>query len=272
VFVQLPNTDKPTFIAREVTLGKKFGNQYIILDGLNVGEEVVTHGNFKLDGAAQLADKLSMMNRNPGTGANRTGHEGHTMGAGENEDMQMDTDSPSIKKSQPEVGEEDHSEHQNMESTMNMSPTPDEFKNQLNEVVQKYFALKDALTESNAEKAAQATGQIETALSNVDMTLVKGEMHNLWMEHLKKIKNETSKIKQSKTLDGQRASFLVLSETLIESVKTFGLPGVIYQQFCPMTNNGNGGYWLSDSEKIANPYFGDKMHNCGEIITKIESN
>lgn len=271
VFVQLPNTDKPTFIAREVTLGKRIGEQYAILDGLEAGERVVTHGNFKLDGAAQLADKLSMMNRNPGTGANRTGHEGHTMGAGENEDIQMDTASPSVKKSSMEIDDEDHSEHQNMESAISMSPTPDEFKNQLNEVVQKYLALKDALTESNTEKAAQAAGQIETALSNVDMTLVKGEMHNLWMGHLKKLNDEASKIKQSKTLDNQRASFLVLSETLIESVKAFGLPGVIYQQFCPMTNNGNGGYWLSDSEKIANPYFGDQMHNCGEVITKIES-
>lgn len=89
VFVQLPDTEKPTFIAREVTLGKRIGNQYIILEGLEAGEEVVTHGNFKLDGAAQLADKFSMMNRNPGTGANRTGHESHTMGGENSKEMEM---------------------------------------------------------------------------------------------------------------------------------------------------------------------------------------
>lgn len=271
VFVKLPDTDKPTFIAREVTLGKRIGSQYVILHGLEAGEEVVTHGNFKLDGAAQLADKLSMMNRNPGTGANRTGHEGHTMDAGNSDEMDMESNSPSINKEAAETSEEDHSEHQSMNSETNINSTPAEFKTQLNNVVQEYLKLKDALVQSNPSSVTSSAKEIQKALSTVDMNLVKGDMHVSWMNHLNKMNNTLSTLAGSSTLDIQRTAFLSLSNTLIESVKTFGLPGVIYQQFCPMTDDGKGGYWLSDSEEIANPYFGDQMHNCGETITKIES-
>lgn len=269
VFVQLPNTDEPTFIAREVTLGKRIGNQYIILDGLNVGEEVVTHGNFKLDGAAQLADKLSMMNRNPGT--NRTGHEGHTMETGNSNEMDTNNNSSSIKKEAVETSEEDHSEHQSMSSETNINSTPDEFKTQLNNVVQEYLKLKDELVQSNFSTVTSSAKEIQKALNKVDMSLVKGDLHISWMNHVNQMNNTLSILESSSTLDAQRTAFLSLSNTLIESVKTYGLPGVIYQQFCPMTDGGKGGYWLSESEKIANPYFGDQMHNCGETITKIES-
>ncbi|MEP2447732.1 MAG: efflux RND transporter periplasmic adaptor subunit [Balneola sp.] len=256
VFVQIPNKEEPTFIAREVTLGKRVGEQYIILEGLEAGEEVVTHGNFKLDGAAQLADKFSMMNRNPGTGANRTGHEGHNMGAEDSGAMKM------------EMGSQLMNEESMKTET---KPVPAEFRSQLNNVVQEYLKLKDGLVMSDKSKVLASVNKLENELKNVDMTLVKGELHSKWMDHLGKIDSSIKDLKKSQNIEAQRAAFLTLSSTMIESVKTFGLPGIIYQQFCPMTDDGKGGFWLSESEEIANPYFGDQMHNCGETILKIES-
>ena len=40
----------------------------MVKSGLESGEEVVTNGNFKIDSAAQLAGKASMMNQNPDGG------------------------------------------------------------------------------------------------------------------------------------------------------------------------------------------------------------
>lgn len=65
VYVKKPNTNQPTFEFREVVLGARAGDQYVIESGLEAGEKVVTNGNFKLDSAAQLSGKASMMNRNP---------------------------------------------------------------------------------------------------------------------------------------------------------------------------------------------------------------
>lgn len=77
VYVKVPDSDEPTFESREVQLGARVGNYYIVKTGLKEGEEVVTEGNFKIDSAVQIAAKPSMMN--PEGGIPATGHERHSM-------------------------------------------------------------------------------------------------------------------------------------------------------------------------------------------------
>jgi Cu(I)/Ag(I) efflux system membrane fusion protein len=67
--------DEPVFEMREVQLGNQIGNTYEVLEGLSIGNEIVTHGTFTVDAAAQLQGKKSMMNKNGGQVM--TGHEGH---------------------------------------------------------------------------------------------------------------------------------------------------------------------------------------------------
>ena len=53
---------KRFFHLREIELGPKLGESYVITDGLSDGEEIVTQGAFSVDAAAQLEGKPSMMN------------------------------------------------------------------------------------------------------------------------------------------------------------------------------------------------------------------
>jgi len=62
VYVKLPNREHISFIYREVVLGEDAGDYYIIKKGLKEGEIIATNGVFKIDAAAQLAGKKSMMN------------------------------------------------------------------------------------------------------------------------------------------------------------------------------------------------------------------
>ena len=50
------------YAGREVVLGPRTGDYYIVLSGLRAGEKVVTKGNFKIDSALQIEGKPSMMN------------------------------------------------------------------------------------------------------------------------------------------------------------------------------------------------------------------
>jgi Cu(I)/Ag(I) efflux system membrane fusion protein len=61
VYVQLPNTEKPTYEGREIVLGLRATDYYIVESGLAEGEIVVTSGNFKIDSALQIQAKPSMM-------------------------------------------------------------------------------------------------------------------------------------------------------------------------------------------------------------------
>ena len=50
------------FEGREIALGPKVGNYYIVEKGIKVGEKVVVKGNFKIDSELQIQAKPSMMN------------------------------------------------------------------------------------------------------------------------------------------------------------------------------------------------------------------
>ncbi len=65
VYVQLPETEAPTYEGREVVLGPRAGDYYIVKSGLSEGEVVVTSGNFKIDSALQIRAKPSMMTPKP---------------------------------------------------------------------------------------------------------------------------------------------------------------------------------------------------------------
>lgn len=61
VYVEVPNTDSPTYEARVVRLGPKMGEVYPVIAGLSEGDAVVIHGAFTLDADLQIRGGLSMM-------------------------------------------------------------------------------------------------------------------------------------------------------------------------------------------------------------------
>jgi Cu(I)/Ag(I) efflux system membrane fusion protein len=48
---------------REIETGPMLGNSYVVISGLEEGEEIVSDGTFSVDAAAQLEGKPSMMNQ-----------------------------------------------------------------------------------------------------------------------------------------------------------------------------------------------------------------
>jgi Cu(I)/Ag(I) efflux system membrane fusion protein len=62
VYVRLAGKEKPTFEGREIVLGPRAGDYYLVKAGLAEGDLVVTKGNFKIDSALQIQAKPSMMN------------------------------------------------------------------------------------------------------------------------------------------------------------------------------------------------------------------
>ncbi|HEX2922356.1 MAG TPA: efflux RND transporter periplasmic adaptor subunit [Bacteroidales bacterium] len=72
VFVKQPGETDNLFKMREVELGPALGQSYVVVSGLEEGEEIVTNGTFSVDASAQLEGKPSMMN--PGGTMNGEGH------------------------------------------------------------------------------------------------------------------------------------------------------------------------------------------------------
>lgn len=240
----MTNDHDNMFQYREIELGAEAGDYYVVQEGLNDGEMVAANGVFKIDAAAQLQGKQSMMN--PEGGKVSTGHN-HGGDTGDSK-------------------QEDHSDHpeKKIDADMIMSVN-EKFQEQLTEVYRVYLSLEEALVRTDPQAGKKSATQVEQALSQVDMSLVKGEMHNHWMTSLNSLTEAIKKIGGSGDVEQQRMAFADFSDILYSTIKMFGVKGeTIYYQYCPMAKNGEGAYWLSNNEEIKNPYYGDAMLTCGE--------
>ena len=74
VYVEVPGVDEPTYEGREVVLGPRAGDEYMVLEGLEDGERVVVNGAFRIDSSMQILAKRSMMGI-PGQSSGATGPE-----------------------------------------------------------------------------------------------------------------------------------------------------------------------------------------------------
>ncbi len=83
VYVEVPG-ERPTYEGREIVLGPKGQDHYLVIQGLEEGERVVTHGAFKIDSALQIIARPSMMS--PEAGAAPAAHVHDHAGA----DMEME--------------------------------------------------------------------------------------------------------------------------------------------------------------------------------------
>ena len=120
-----------------------------------------------------------------------------------------------------------------------------------------YIQLKDALVASKADEAKKFGAQLQQSL----LTLNNG----------KKGSAEAGKIAGSEKLADQRKAFSLLSNEMSSLVKANKpTSGKLYLEFCPMANNNEGAYWLSNEKEIKNPYFGDKMLKCGSVKETIQ--
>ena len=81
VYVELPDVERVTYEPRDIELGPRAGEYYIVLSGLAEGDRVVTQGNFKIDSDLQIRGESSMMNPG-GAPEGMAGHDhAHTEGS-----------------------------------------------------------------------------------------------------------------------------------------------------------------------------------------------
>lgn len=240
VYVKSVNEQGLNFQMREVLLGPSLGSSYVVTEGLNEGEEIVTYGTFSIDAAAQLAGKPSMMN--PEGGATMSGHNHGGMTA--------ENTSANIQ----------HSSHS--KSVVIGSKAKMELKLMLDS----YIKLKNALTDDNLKNAISMAKEMSTALGKVNMGVFKGEAHIIWMKHSSVLELELQKANKANEIGKMRESFKSISDQMVLLVKSFGsIDGTLYIDYCPMANNNQGAEWLSKEKDIKNPYFGASMLTCGEV-------
>ena len=243
VYVKNESEKGVSFKLRQVTLGPLLGNDYLIEEGLEAGEEVVANGTFNIDAAAQLAGKPSMMNLEGGKASTAHNHGGNQAAVSDKKPTALETAKTTISS---------------------------DAKTSLKPLYEDYFELKDALTKDNFSGAQKTIAKFENSLSKINMNLFKGDAHKIWMKYHTELKKNTLHAAHIKDIKEMRKSFIPISNVMIAMTKSFSpLKESSYIQFCPMANSDKGANWLSKENKVANPYFGASMLKCGEVKAEI---
>ena len=235
VYVQIPDSEKPIYEGRQVVLGPKAGDFYIVREGLAEGESVVVNGAFRLDSAMQIAAKPSMMS--PGGGGGASAHAGHAM-----------NDRPTPPPNDESI--------------------PEAFVLSLGPVYAAYLAAQESLAADELGGYIEAAQNLNASLGGVEELGLVGESLAVW-------RRAAADLRVSRpvtTIDEARTRFAGLSQAVIALQRRFGHAGAESWRLahCPMAFDDKGADWIQRSPEIENPYFGDMMFRCGDIRETFE--
>ena len=236
------------FHGREIALGPRAGDFFVVREGLSEGERVVSNGSFKIDSALQILAKKSMMN--PEGGGPAPVH-------------QHGSASPDAMEKEPKKIEA-------------VSGVPKKFRLQLDDVLAVYFEISTALSQDNLDQAKESAKKLPQALVDVDQGILPHTGHLIWVDAKKEMEKASDSIAKSSDLKTARRAFFDLSAQMIQTVRAFGASGqtpvLVYN--CPMAMDGAGADWLQKTVGTENPYYGSQMFKCGsqtEALTESPS-
>ncbi|MFY7938276.1 MAG: DUF3347 domain-containing protein [Flavobacterium sp.] len=138
----------------------------------------------------------------------------------------------------------------------------------ISEIVTNYLKIKNSLTKDDSNGAANAGKILFKTLNTTGTNDLTSNQKKDYLKIVTEAKRNTEHIKNNNgKIEHQRERFAMLSKNMNDLIKMFGTKQKLYQDYCPMYNDGKGGFWISEIKEIKNPYYGSEMLNCGTIKT-----
>ena len=130
----------------------------------------------------------------------------------------------------------------------------------LNQVLQSYYQLKDALVAGNSKLASESATSFIRNLNGISYTVIsEGNVNTLL--------TDAGSIANAKSIDKQRVAFANFSTNMAAVAKSLKFASSpVYLQYCPMKKAS----WLSSEKEIKNPYYGSSMLSCGSVTDTIQ--
>ncbi|HRQ51559.1 MAG TPA: DUF3347 domain-containing protein [Agriterribacter sp.] len=141
------------------------------------------------------------------------------------------------------------------------------FENLLN----RYYALRDALVAGDADAADQAASSLIQSVHNLKLDELKAiDTSDIIIPtaqtYTGSISSESEGLLGENNMEDKRKAFQMISGNLFDLARTVRYSREkVYLLHCPMAFNDTGADWLSSSTEIKNPYFGSKMLTCGAV-------
>jgi len=149
------------------------------------------------------------------------------------------------------------------------------FNQSFTSLLNAYYSLKDALVANDTAKATAAALELAVQTEKLNIKELNGDSTGTIKQtasfYTGSIGPMVSNLAGEKTLAGKRKQFEEISDAVWSLTRTVRYDGQkVFYLYCPMAFDNKGAYWLSSDKEIHNPYFGDKMPNCGEVADSVD--
>ena len=132
-------------------------------------------------------------------------------------------------------------------------------QHQLSQLLTQYYNIKDALVAGNGNLASVKAEEFIKIANSIDYKVISEGNINALLK-------DASPISETKDINKQRQHFANLSNNMAELAKSVKLTTEpIYKAYCPMKKTN----WLSNEKAIKNPYYGNAMLTCGNVVETI---
>jgi Cu(I)/Ag(I) efflux system membrane fusion protein len=160
------------------------------------------------------------------------------------------------------------SEADQTEASRSSANLTDGFLDALAPVYAGYLAGQEALAADDFGGFTKAAEDLKTALATVSEAGLVGQSLAEWRRAAARLRVEES----LPSIETARVRFERMSEGVIALQRRFGHTGdeVLHLTHCPMAFDFKGADWLQRGEVVNNPYFGDMMLRCGDIVESFD--
>lgn len=143
------------------------------------------------------------------------------------------------------------------------------FRLEMEQLLGHYFELKEAVTESDLQSAADIAGELSAYTSSVMEDVLKTENKGLWLGIARIIRTESEKLIDTESPEEMRIYFEHISRSMIRIADSFDpTGGPYYLMECESAATGEN-QWLSRDKEIRNPYRTSADVNCGEVLEEL---
>lgn len=133
-------------------------------------------------------------------------------------------------------------------------------------IVTAYLDLKNELTKDDSGAAAEKGKVLLASLNGFDTKTLDAKQQKGYADIADDAKENAEHIGDNAgKIDHQREHFVLLSKDMNDLIALIGTKQRLYQDYCPMADEGKGAIWISETKEIRNPYEGSKMLSCGSV-------
>ena len=136
----------------------------------------------------------------------------------------------------------------------------------VNDIIICYINLKNTLAKDDSKGASDNGKLLLASFNRFDTKALNPKQKKEYLDIADDAKEHAEHIgANADKLEHQREHFVLLSKDINDLITMFGSNRKLYQDYCPMANDGKGAIWISEVKDIKNPYQGSKMLTCGSV-------